>query len=66
VVLCVAPGSLIAPLSYENLSGGDELFPHLYGPLNPDAVMKVINFDSVQLNEAGSTFIESIWSQLKD
>jgi uncharacterized protein (DUF952 family) len=42
VALCVAVESLRAPLRYENLLGGDELFPHLYGPLNLDAVTDVI------------------------
>ncbi len=31
-----------APIVYENLEGGDELFPHIYGPLNRDAVTAVV------------------------
>ena len=40
-VLKVNISRLNAPLKYENLSGGDKLFPHLYGPLNIDAVTHV-------------------------
>ena len=29
----------------ENLEGGTELFPHIYGPLNLEAVEKVIEFE---------------------
>lgn len=33
----------IHPTTGETESGG-ELFPHIYGPLNPDAVVKVMDF----------------------
>ena len=29
---------LRSPIIYENLEGGEELFPHIYGPINTDAV----------------------------
>jgi len=41
VVLCIKPEQLNAELRYENLLGGEEQFPHLYGPLNLDAVLDV-------------------------
>jgi uncharacterized protein (DUF952 family) len=41
-VLKVEVGRLKAPLRYENLTGGEELFPHLYGPLNLDAVTQIV------------------------
>jgi uncharacterized protein (DUF952 family) len=41
-VLKVDIGRLKAPLKYENLSGGEDLFPHLYGPLNIDAVTQIV------------------------
>jgi uncharacterized protein (DUF952 family) len=41
-VLKVEISRLKAPLKYENLMGGDELFPHLYGPLNTDAVAQIV------------------------
>ena len=33
-----------APIRDENLEGGDTLFPHIYGPLNLNAVVDVIDF----------------------
>jgi uncharacterized protein (DUF952 family) len=30
---------LRSPIIYENLEGGEELFPHIYGPINNDAVI---------------------------
>jgi uncharacterized protein (DUF952 family) len=45
VLLCVVVQRLRAPLRYEpGEPDGDELFPHLYGPLNPDAVVRVLPF----------------------
>lgn len=41
LLLQIDPGRVTAPLRYENLEGGTELFPHLYGPLNLDAVVAV-------------------------
>jgi len=33
-----------APVRDENLEGGETLFPHIYGPLNLDAVVDVLDF----------------------
>jgi uncharacterized protein (DUF952 family) len=45
VLLCVAADRLEAPLRYEpGDPGSDELFPHLYGPLNADAVLRALPF----------------------
>jgi uncharacterized protein (DUF952 family) len=45
VLLCVAADRLAAPLRDEpGDPGSDELFPHLYGPLNLDAVVRVLPF----------------------
>jgi uncharacterized protein (DUF952 family) len=45
VLLCVAVQRLDAPLRYEpGEQGSDELFPHLYGPLNGDAVLQAVPF----------------------
>jgi uncharacterized protein (DUF952 family) len=38
VLLCIDTAKLKAPIIYENTSGGTELFPHVYGHLNTDAV----------------------------
>jgi PPOX class probable FMN-dependent enzyme len=43
-LLRIDPEKLKAPLRYENLEGGDELFPHVYGSLNVDAVAAVSAF----------------------
>ena len=43
VLLCVAADRLAAPLRYERGDpGSDELFPHLHGPLEVDAVVRVL------------------------
>lgn len=44
VLLCIDPHRLKTPLKYENLDGGTSLFPHIYGPLNLDAVVEVLDF----------------------
>jgi uncharacterized protein (DUF952 family) len=45
VLLCVAVDRLVAPLRYERGDPGSvELFPHLYGPLEVDAVVRVLPF----------------------
>lgn len=42
VVLTVDPSRSTSPLVMENTSGGTELFPHLYGPIEPAAVVDVV------------------------
>jgi uncharacterized protein (DUF952 family) len=39
VLLQIEVAKLNAPLRYENLEGGSDLFPHVYGPLNLNAVV---------------------------
>ncbi|HZU87071.1 MAG TPA: DUF952 domain-containing protein [Anaerolineaceae bacterium] len=39
LLLCIDPQKVHAPVWYENLEGGASLFPHIYGPLNLDAVL---------------------------
>jgi uncharacterized protein (DUF952 family) len=41
VVLTLDPALSPSELRLENTSGGTELFPHLYGPITPDAVVAV-------------------------
>ena len=41
VLLKISAERVEAEIRYENLDGGAELFPHLYGPLNRDAVVSV-------------------------
>ncbi|MEU7870419.1 DUF952 domain-containing protein [Dactylosporangium sp. NPDC049140] len=42
VVLAVDEERLSAPLRYDDAPGWDEPFPHIYGPLNTDAVVAVL------------------------
>ena len=39
VVLVIDLGRLRSPLRYEHVPGAGEPFPHIYGPLNADAVL---------------------------
>jgi uncharacterized protein (DUF952 family) len=39
LVLVIDTGKLTAPLRYDEVPGSDEPFPHIYGPLNPEAVI---------------------------
>jgi glutathione S-transferase len=38
VLLVIDPELLIAPLRYDPVPGAEQPFPHIYGPLNTDAV----------------------------
>jgi len=44
VVLVIDRDRLDVPVVFENLEGGDELFPHIYGPLPVGAVTEVRTF----------------------
>jgi uncharacterized protein (DUF952 family) len=46
VVLVIDPDRVAAPITYENLEGGSELFPHIYGPLGPDDVDEVMPLEA--------------------
>jgi uncharacterized protein (DUF952 family) len=41
------PRRLMSPLRWESPPGSDETFPHLYGPLNLDAVIEVVPLETV-------------------
>lgn len=45
VLLEIDPARVGPEIKHENTEGGTELFPHIYGPLNPDAVTRVHPFD---------------------
>ncbi len=45
VLLVVDPSQLKAELRYEQPEPEAPLFPHLYGPLNVDAVVDVLEFE---------------------
>ena len=44
VLLHIDETRLEAPVQRENLEGGERLFPHVYGTLNLDAVLRVTPF----------------------
>jgi len=44
VLLQIEPARLTAPVRFENLEGGETLFPHIYGPLNLEAVTAALPF----------------------
>jgi len=44
ILLHIAVEKLEAPVRYENLEGGSDLFPHVYGPLNLSAVVRATPF----------------------
>jgi uncharacterized protein (DUF952 family) len=44
ILLCIDPDQVVAEIRYENLDGGDNLFPHIYGPLNVDAIKDILEF----------------------
>lgn len=41
VLLVIDPGLVNAPIRYDVVPGQPEPFPHVYGPLNTDAVIEV-------------------------
>ena len=45
IVVEIDPDQLTTPLVYENLEGGEMPFPHIYGPLNLDAVVSTFEFN---------------------
>lgn len=44
-ILVVDTAKLESRLKYENTTGGSELFPHVYGPIDLTAIVKVIDLD---------------------
>ena len=44
VLLYIDPHAVSAEIKYEAPPGSHEAFPHIYGPLNTDAVIKVVDF----------------------
>ena len=45
VLLVIDSDRVAADIRYENLEGGVQMFPHIYGELNLDAVVKVLEFE---------------------
>ena len=45
ILLAIDTDRVTHPIRYENLEGGEELFPHIYGELHPGAVVRVSDFN---------------------
>lgn len=45
ILLAIDTERVTHPIRYENLEGGEELFPHIYGELDPGAVVRVADFN---------------------
>jgi uncharacterized protein (DUF952 family) len=52
VLLCIDGDRLHSPLRYDAIETG-ELFPHVYGPINLDAVFQVLDFPPGPTGEFG-------------
>lgn len=44
VLLKIDANLVVAPIVFENLEGGQEQFPHIYGHLNTNSVVGIIDF----------------------
>ena len=51
VLLEIDPQKVRSPIQYENLDGGNDTFPHIYGPINTDAVLNVQHIKKGKWNE---------------
>ena len=45
LLLCLDTNKVKAEIRYENLEGGQELFPHIYGQINTEAIVQVAEFE---------------------
>jgi uncharacterized protein (DUF952 family) len=57
VLLTIGPGRVIAETRVENLDGGPALFPHIYGPLPLDAVIRT---SEVPVGKDGRLLVEAV------
>ena len=60
ILLSIDPRRLAAQLRYENSEGGDELFPHVYGPIELAAVT-----DARPWRSAEGCFTTPAWLALR-
>ncbi len=51
VLLAIDESAVTCEIKYENLEGGSENFPHIYGPLNVEAVMDVFELKTDETGE---------------
>lgn len=45
VLLCIDTKLVRSPIQWEQAADVDDTFPHIYGPLNADAVTEVLTFE---------------------
>ncbi len=45
ILLAIDTDRVAHTIRFENLEGGEELFPHIYGELDPGAVVRVSDFN---------------------
>jgi uncharacterized protein (DUF952 family) len=53
VVLRIDTEKLKSPVIWENPHEKWKLFPHVYGPINPDAVVKVVPLEEILAQSGG-------------
>lgn len=53
LLLCIASDKVDAEIRYEDLLGEGKLFPHIYGPLNLDAVVNVSELEKDERGKFG-------------
>ena len=51
ILLCINEEKVQAPVMYEDCYDTGRRYPHIYGPLNKDAIVRIVNFPA---NEDGS------------
>lgn len=44
ILLEIDEEKVLPKILYENLENGERLFPHIYGPLNTDAIIAILPF----------------------
>ena len=55
LIIVIDPLKVKSEIKYENFSEGDQLYPHIYGPLNQDAINKI---ETVRLDSEGNLIIK--------
>ncbi len=55
LIIVIDPLKVKSEIKYENSSEGDQLYPHIYGPLNQDAISKI---ETVRLDSEGNVIIK--------
>lgn len=51
VLLCIDSNKIIPEIKYESSKDNDEEYPHIYGPININAILKVVKFTANQNGE---------------